>query len=240
MTVWDAARELLDGLVVDEGRDVVRWLGPDDALREAGLHDYAALYAVPGLYEAVYFLHLEGRSPRLLATALATAVPEAERAGRRVLDVGAGTGEVGSALAAVGFTSVVGTDLEPASAVALARDRPGVYRDARTTDLTALTPDDLAWLDGAAADVVTVAGAVGYGHLPVAAFAALTRLLPAGGLLALTAAPDLETAPELAPYAELLLGPAYEVVVRREGVHRRSARGLLAVVALVLRKEENA
>ena len=240
MTVWDAARELLDGLVVDEEHDVVRWRGPGGGLREAGLHDYAALYAVPGLYEAVYYLHLEGGSPRLLAQALAAAVPEPERAGRRVLDVGAGTGEVGSALAAVGFRSVVGTDLEPASADALARDRPGTYRDARTTDLTALTPDDLAWLDAVAPDVVTVAGAVGYGHLPVAALAALTRLLPTGALLALTVAPELETAPELAPYAELLLGPAFEVGVRREGVHRRSERGLLPVVALVLRKEETA
>jgi SAM-dependent methyltransferase len=239
MTVWDAARELLDGLVVDEGRDVVRWLGPDCSLREAGLHDYAALYAVPGLYDAVYFLHLEGRAPHLLAQALASAVPEQERATRRVLDVGAGTGAVGAALLALGFRPVVGTDLEPASALAVRRDRPEAYREARTADLTAPTPDDLAWLQGVAPDVVTVAGAVGYGHLPVAALAQVTRLLPVGGLLALTVAPGLDTDRELAAHAALLLGPAYEVVVRREGVHRQSDRGPLAVVALVLRKEED-
>lgn len=236
MSVWDAAKELLDGLVVDEDRDVVRWLDGDGTLREAGLHDYAALYAVPGLYEAVYFLHLEGRSPHLLAQALAAAVPEPERGQRRVLDVGAGTGAVGSALAAVGFGPVAGTDLEPASARALLRDRPEAYAQARTTDLTALTRDDRAWLAAVAPDVVTVAGAVGYGHLPVGAFARLTRLLPPGGLLALTAAPGLGTDPELAPHAALLLGPAYEGVVRREGVHRQSARGPLHVVALVLRR----
>lgn len=237
--VWAAARELVDGMVVDEQRDVLRWLGRDGRLHETGLHDYAALYTVPGLYEAAYFLHLEGRAPHLLASVLCGVVPEVERASRRVLDVGAGTGVVGSALHEAGFRQISGTDLEPLSALAIGRDRPGVYGCARTADLAAPSPDDLAWLAGIAPDVVTVAGAVGYGHLPVAAFRALGRLLAPGALLALTAARDLAGSPELAPYAALLLGPDYDVVARRDGVHRQSAAGPLPVTALVLRRSRS-
>lgn len=238
--VWRAAYALGDGLVVDEDRDVVRWVGPDASLHETGLHDYAGLYAVPGLYEAAYYLALEGRSPRLLAEVLGEVVPEAERAGRRVLDVGAGTGTVGEALARCGFGPVAGVDLEPASERALRRDRPEVYDRARTLDLRALTPDDERWLTAVGPDVVTVAGAVGFGHLPVEAFAVLTSLLPQDGLLALTAARDLATDPALAGHAALLLGPSYDLVSRREGVHRRSRGGALEVAALVLRRRGDA
>lgn len=232
-----AAQELARSVVVDDAGETVRWRGPDGAEHEAGLHDYAALYAVPGLYEAVYLLALGGRAPGLVASALADAVPAGERADLPVLDVGAGTGAVGEQLRARGFGRLAATDLEPAAETALRRDRPGVYTDVRTLDLLRRTPDDDRWLAGVAPRALTVAGAVGFGHLPVAAFAVLTGLLPAGGLLAFTAARDLATAPALAGHAALLLGPAYEQVVRREGVHRTTATGtLLPAVVLVLRR----
>lgn len=236
MSVEVAAHRLARDLVVDEERDVVRWRDERGAARETGLHDYAALYAVTGLYDAAYAVVLQGGSPRLLAEVLGEVVPEPERARLRVLDVGAGSGAVGAALAAVGFRRISGTDLEPASEVALRRDRPDVYVRARTTDLARLTPDDVRWIGGVAPEVVTVAGAVGFGHLPVEAFAALTRLLPPGALLALAVAPDLATEAALAGHAALLLGPAWTQVARREGVHRQSATGPLGVAALVLRR----
>ena len=237
MSVQAAAERLARHLEVDEAADLLRWQDDTGARRETGLHDYAALYAVPGLYEAAYLVVLDGGSPRLLAQALADVVPPGERAQRTVLDVGAGSGAVGEALRAVGFGPVSGTDLEPASERALLRDRPEVYRSARTADLAHPTAEDLAWLAEVAPDVVTVAGAVGYGHLPVEALHVLTRLLPERALLALTVAPDLETAPELAAYAALLYGPAYAGVSRRDGVHRRTGDGReLPVTALVLRR----
>ena len=234
-----AARRLAADLVLDEERDVVRWRGPDGGQVETGLHDYAALYAVQGLYEAVYLVRLEGGSPQLLADALAEAVPAGERAGLRVLDVGAGTGAVGERLHAAGFRSIAATDLEPASEVAVRRDRAEAYTDVRTLDLLDLDAGDEAWLDALAPSVVTVAGAVGFGHLPVGALHVLTQRLPAGGLLALTVARDVERAPELAEHAALLLGPAYTLRTRREGLHRRTATGgRLEVAALVLERTQ--
>ena len=236
MSVQATARRLAEHVQVDEARDLVLW-HDGTAERSTGLHDYAALYAVPGLYEAVYLEHLGGGSPRLLAAALTDVVPADARPAKRVLDAGAGTGVVGEHLVAAGFPPVWAVDLEPASARAVLRDRPGCHRDARALDLLALDDADRAWLAQVAPDVVTVAGAVGFGHLPAAALAVLADLLPAGGLLAVTVAPDLASAPELADHAALLLGPGFVERARPEGVHRRTGHGtVLPANALVLER----
>ena len=234
MSVTEAARRLAPTVQVDEAQDVVRW-SDGSAQRTTGLHDYAALYAVPGLYEAVFVEHLGSGSPALLVAALGEVLARDARPGRRVLDAGAGTGVVGEHLVAAGFAPVWAVDLEPASPVAVLRDRPACHRGARPLDLLALDDDDRAWLSEVDPDVVTVSGAVGFGHLPAAAFAVLASLLPAGGLLAVTVAPDLAVSPELADHAQVLLGPSFAVRARRDGVHRRTSTGeLLPVQALVL------
>lgn len=235
--VQQAAHRRAQDLVVDEAADLVRWRDDEGRARETGLHDYASLFAVPGLYEAAYVLHLQGCAPQLLVDALAAVVPAAERADLPVLDVGAGTGTVGDALRAAGFRRVAATDLEPASAAAVLRDRPEAYTDARTLDLLHLTAEDEGWLAALAPRVVTAVAAVGFGHLPGEALAVLTRLLPPGGLLAVTVAPDLETEPALADHAALLLGPAYRLRRSADGVHRRTATGdVLPATALVLER----
>ena len=237
MSVHEAARRLAADLEVDDERDLVVWRDADGRRRETGFHDYGALYDVQGLYEAAYFHRLGGASPQLLADLLAEVVPAEQRATWPVLDVGAGTGVVGELLAARGFAKIAGTDLEPASANAIRRDRPQAYSSVRALDLTDLSEADRAWLAGLDLRVVTVAGAVGFGHLPAEACAVLTGLLPPGGLLALTVARGFEREPELAGHARLLLGPAYRERSRRDGLHRRGADGSrLEVTALVLER----
>lgn len=229
-----AAAQAAD-LEVDEARDVVVWRGLDGAPRKTGLHDYAALYAVPGLYEAVYAHRLQARSPALLAALLADT---ADLRNATVLDVGCGTGAVGTALRAAGATGrLVGVDLEPGVVLAVPRDRPGTYDEVRALDLLALSEDQRLWLDDLAPDVVTVVAAVGFGHLPLPAFEVLTGLLRPGGLLALTVARDLREEPALAGYAALLDGPSYAARGSRDGVHRVTDDGRqLLVTALVLER----
>ncbi len=184
MDVDGAAAVLAEQLVIDETRDVVYWQAPGAEPRQTGLHDCGALYAVSGLYEAVYLVRLGVRSPQLLAEVLASVCPSGRRAQLQVLDIGAGagagTGCVGAALSAAGFQRIASTDLEPAGITAIGRDRGDTYTGVRAIDLTAPTPADLAWLTQLAPDVVTVAGAIGWGHLPVAALHTLTRLLRPG------------------------------------------------------------
>jgi SAM-dependent methyltransferase len=234
-----AARRLAGDLEIDEARDVVAWRDEDGRRVETGLHDYAALYAVQGLYEAVYYERLGGRSPALLADVLAAVVGDPARAAAlSVLDVGAGTGAVGAALWAAGFRRIAGTDIEPESVAAVRRDQGHAYADARVCDLVAPSAGERAWLDALAVDVVTVAGAVGFGHLPVGAFRTLTdAVLRPGGLLAVTVAQDYERTPELREHAALFTGPAYRERGRRDGLHRRTqAGGELCVTALVLER----
>jgi len=216
-----AAAVLAEQLVIDETRDVVYWQAPGAEPRQTGLHDYGALYAVSGLYEAVYLVRLGVRSPQLLAEVLASVCPSVRRAQLQVLDVGAGT------------------DLEPAGITAIGRDRGDIYTGARAIDLTAPTPADLAWLTQLAPDVVTVAGAIGWGHLPVAALHTLTRLLRPGALLAATLSQGYATVPELTGYVELFTGAAYRERARRDGLHRWTAQGFpLNVTALVLERTD--
>jgi len=141
-----AAAVLAEQLVIDETRDVVYWQAPGAEPRQTGLHDCGALYAVSGLYEAVYLVRLGVRSPQLLAEVLASVCPSVRRAQLPVLDVGASTGCVGAALSAAGFQRLASTDREPAGIAAIDRDRGEIHTGARAIDLTATTPPDQAWL----------------------------------------------------------------------------------------------
>ena len=207
MSVAEAARRLAPTVQVDEDQDVVRWSDGGEQ-RATVLHDDAALSAVPGLYEAVSVEHLDSGSPALLAAALGEVLPPAARPGRRVLDVGAGTGLAGEHRVTGGSAPVCAVDLEAAGAGAVLRDRPSCHRGARAHDLLAPTADDRGWLAEVAPDVVTV-----------------------------TVAPDLATSRDLVDHAAVLLGPRLVERARRAGTHRRTGSGEgLSVSALVLER----
>jgi SAM-dependent methyltransferase len=96
--------------------------------------------------------------------------------GRRLLDLGCGSGELLARAAALG-AEVAGLDAAPGM-VELARARvPGA--DVRTGDLTA----DLPWPDGSF-DVVTAVNALGFAPDYRAALTGCARLLRPGGLVA--------------------------------------------------------
>lgn len=100
-----------------------------DERLQINIHDYDAIYAVPGLYEHVLQLRLQCRSPQTMAAALSARVAASEGAGAgvRCLDVGAGSGMSGAALSVAGLTPTVGLDVSPVAAAAVQRDRPGLY-----------------------------------------------------------------------------------------------------------------
>jgi hypothetical protein len=102
-----------------------------------------------------------------------------DRAAARIIDLAAGNGVSGEALAAAGMRPVLGTDLEPAARAAVLRDRPDTYDEYLTLDLTDLTADQTARLRALDADVVTCVAPVGTtpGQVPPAALSAVARLL---------------------------------------------------------------
>ena len=152
------------------------------------LHDYARIYAVPGLYEHVVQEQLQCRSPQVAAEGLLRAAARAglDVSSMTVLDVGAGTGLVGELLSVGGVTRIVGVDALPAARAACVRDRPGVYGSYLVGDLA--SGDSELWTELRQHELggLVSAGAFGGTHAPPAAFVNALAILPPGAPIVLT------------------------------------------------------
>ncbi|HEU0277802.1 MAG TPA: class I SAM-dependent methyltransferase [Rhodanobacteraceae bacterium] len=149
-------------------------------------HDYAHIYSHPGLYEQLFYQRLKCTSPAKLTELLRDAATKAgdDPTQMRVLDVGAGNGMVGELLVQHGAARVVGIDNLSEAARAADRDRPGAYDAYYVADLTRLTPDLLDELRNWHFDAMTTVAALGFGDIPVAAFAAAYNLVKTDGWVA--------------------------------------------------------
>lgn len=160
----------------------------DGTVEEVVLHDYARVYALPGVYEQIVQEDLGCRSPAQVAGMLAGALHALGRepAGTRVIDVAAGNGVSGEALRAAGMDVVLGTDIVPQAREAALRDRPGVYDEYLTLDLTGLSAEQAAHLRSLRAGALTCVAPVGTGAgtVPPQAIAAVCRLLAGEALVA--------------------------------------------------------
>jgi hypothetical protein len=215
----------------------------DGEWRRFRFHDYADIYAVPGLYEQLFYRELECCSPATVAELLAECLTEAgvAPAGLSLLDVGAGNGMVGEELDRVGVGSIVGLDILPAAAEAAARDRPGIYDDYLVADLTALDPDYRRALEDRRLNAMTCVAALGFGDIPPQAFSQAFDLVEAGGWIAFNIKEDFLERGEDTGFAGLVRrlrdGGALELVGQKAYRHRLSAAGEpLHYVAMIGRK----
>ena len=153
----------------------------DGTVEEVALHDYARVYALPGVYEQIVQEDLGCRSPAQVARMLTGALDALgrERAAARVIDIAAGNGVSGEALRAVGVDVVLGTDIVPEARAAALRDRPGVYGEYLTLDLAALDGAQAERVRSLRANALTCVAPVGSapGTVPPEAIAAVCRLL---------------------------------------------------------------
>jgi len=149
-------------------------------------HDYDKLYAVPGLYEQLFYAELECQSPQVVTGLLGEvlASESLDPADLRVFDVGAGNGMVGEELDRMGAEHIVGVDIIPEAAEAAQRDRPGVYDDYFVVDLTDVPADDLTRLEDQRFNCLTTVAALGFGDIPPEAFTTAYNLVENGGLVA--------------------------------------------------------
>jgi len=218
-------------------------LGRGDGARRIRFHDYGEIYAVPGLYEHLFYERLECQSPTVVTALLEEHVrgvggdPE----GFRVLDLGAGNGMVGEALRERGFGEVVGVDIEPESGPATERDRPGVYTEFHVCDL--LDPGDEvgAALEAEPFTAMTSVAALGFGDVPPAVFERAYDLVAPGGYLAFTIKEDFLADGDATGFsaliARMLEDGRLDEQARRRYRHRLDVRGRpLHYVAMVGRK----
>lgn len=199
------------------------------------MHDYAALYAEPGLYERVFYDELGMRSTVEVSRLFAATLAELHHdpAEQRVLDLGAGNGAGAQRLRELGVGHVVGLDLEPAAREAAERDRPGLYDDYLVGDLTAWSEERLADTRGYDLTALVAHAAIGVGHVPPLALERALGLIAPGGLFAFAVAPPLlpgaiDAPTEAAGYHELLadlLERRGEELARHAYVHRLRGDG---------------
>ncbi len=190
----------------------------DGRVERFTMHDYGRVYAVAGLYEEVVQRMLGCATPDKIAELLAAAATGEVR----VLDLGAGNGVSGEALAAAGLRPVVGIDVEPEARTATLRDRPGLYDLVLTADVAALAPADAGAIRALRPNALTLVGALGNDHVSPTGLAAAAGLLTDDALIAY-AYPDYEDDHAL----QTALGELGDVaeLARERYVHRRTASG---------------
>lgn len=167
--------------------------GPTGARRRIGFHDYGAIYAVPGLYERLFYETLGMRSTaevvRLYGEVLAAEGLDPGR--QRVVDFGAGNGLGGDALRELGVGELIGIDLEPMARAAADRDRPGVYDDYLVGDLGAWSAAETEAVRRRNPTAVLALSAVGIGHVPPPVLERALSLLGPGGIYGFAVTPTL-------------------------------------------------
>ena len=209
-------------------------------------HDYSDIFRIRGLYEELFYDHLQCCSPSYIANLLESVVREyGERPGEfRVLDVGAGNGMVGDELQALGVQSIVGIDIIPVAKEAANRDRPDVYDDYIVADLTDLPEVEEEKLRRTDANCLTTVAALGFGDIPPLAFAKALHLIATPGWLAFNLKESFLCEQDVSGFSRLirmLNRDGYiQTMCCRRYQHRISITGEpLFYVAVIARKLKN-
>jgi len=207
------------------------------------IHDYAGIYSVPGLYEALVYETLECRSPYRLSNLLMRAAgndgvkPET----LNVLDLGAGNGVVAEELQEIGINKFVGLDLIPEAESAARRDRPSLYSDYVVGDVRDLSQDQRAAVSKARLNTLVTVAALGFGDIPPSALTAALKCISPRGWLGMTIKEEFLDVDARSGFGNLLnlftRHGILEVCARERYCHRLSVAGdPIFYVALVARK----
>jgi len=151
-----------------------------DRERRLRFHDYGEIYSRPGLYEQLFYERLRCCSPTKARDVLLKVLHDNHEDvhGLRVLDLGAGNGMVGELLDAA---RVIGVDIAEEARLACERDRPHAYDAYYVRDMAQLSPQQAAEMKRWQIDCLTCIAALGFGDIPVAAFANAYNLVRDSG-----------------------------------------------------------
>ncbi|HEX3689598.1 MAG TPA: hypothetical protein VHV28_07875 [Solirubrobacteraceae bacterium] len=226
--------ELAEQADPDIGQEIIRVRHDDGRIEELRLHDYERLYALPGVYEQIVQERLGCRSPAELAGMLGRAADTLgwDRGAMRVLDIAAGNGVSGDALAAAGLggRGLYGTDIVPSAREAALRDRPRLYDQYLTLDLLELTGDQRTAITALGANALSCVAPVGThgSELPPSALVAAAGLLGPDALVVYMHDPNRGVADAVTAeaWAEGLgAGIEAQELERRRYVHRYTVNG---------------
>ncbi len=211
--------------------------------RRIRFHNYAELYKIPTLYEELFYEKLKCCSPSRVAGLLEDVMTDfgQEASDLCVLDVGAGNGMVGDELAARGVRQLVGIDIVQEARDAADRDRPGLYEDYLVTDLTNVPENEEELLRAKKFNCLSCVAALGFGDIPVKAFAKAVDLIETPGWLAFNIEESFLSERDDSGFCSLIRELSRQEIIQiqayRRYQHRISVTGEpLHYVAVIARK----
>lgn len=212
--------------------------------RRLEMHDYGAIYQIPGLYEAVVYRKLGCQSPEKIIDLFASVLGQTEMAlaELNILDLGAGNGVVGALLRQHGAKHIVGLDILTEAKAAAQRDHPGVYDDYVVADLANLSSEEEKYICRTRFDALITVAALGFGDIPPHVFVRAFNLIRSGGVVALVIKEDfLNQAVDASGFGRLFHRLVDDSIVeecaRQRFVHRKATdSGALYYEAIVARK----
>lgn len=216
----------------------------DGETRQLRSHDYAEIFAVPGLYEQLFYDVLKCQSPQrvcgLLAKELRSEGADTEEL--TVLDLGAGNGMVAEELAELGAETIVGVDIIPEAEMAAERDRPEVYEDYHVVDLTDIPPETRSELEDAEFNCLTSVAALGFGDIPPLAFTEAYNFVEDEGWVAFNIKEQFLNGNDDTGFSQLMRRMIEEGAIELRGQERYQHRVSIAgdplhYVAMVGRKQ---
>ncbi|HWB55287.1 MAG TPA: class I SAM-dependent methyltransferase [Tepidisphaeraceae bacterium] len=215
----------------------------DGRWRRYRLHDYDAIYKVPGLYEQIFAGRLQCSSPQRVVRVFSDVLRDwpTTNGDLRVLDLGAGNGMVGEELRTLGIRSLVGVDILPEAEEAAERDRPGLYDDYLAADLCDLQDEDASRILAFTPNCLVTVAALGFGDIPPKAFITAYNLITTPGWVVFNIKETFLTGIDDSGFSRLVRKMADEEYMQiqayRRYNHRLSISGKrLHYVAIVARK----
>lgn len=222
---------------------IVNYKGEEKHIRA---HDYHEIYAIPNLYEYLFYDNYKCCSPEVICSLLGNTVTQsgANPADLTVLDVGAGNGMVGEKLSEMGVGSVLGIDIIEEAATSAERDRPGVYKDYYIEDLTRLPPTVRQEIENHHPNCMTIVAALGFGDIPPLAFANAFNMIADSGWIAFNIKDEFCCTEDCTGFAKLIErmvdSDIMEIKVKERYRHRLCQDGTpLHYFAIVGQKKED-
>ena len=194
------------------------------------LHDYSAIYGIPGLYEEILHNRLKCNSPKVICDMLTDIL---KRSGYntkelRLLDFGAGNGMAGEQLKKRGCNLIVGVDILIEARNAAYREHPHVYDDYYVMDLSRLNDEEAEQLKQYDFNTLITVGALGFDDIPPRAFLRAFNLMKDDTWIAFNIKDRFLTNNDDTGYKgtmEVIFEDALSVYQKKRYCHRLSTRG---------------
>ena len=194
------------------------------------LHDYGAIYRIPGLYEKIFYERLQCNSPEVICDMLNDTLEDSgcSTGDLTVLDFGAGNGMAGEQVKERGCDLIIGVDILTEAKDAVDRDRPGIYDAYYAIDFSQLNGKEVKELKQYDFNALITVAALGFSDIPARSFLNAFNLIRDDGWIAFNIKDRFLTNGDNTGYKDIMKGiseGAFSVHQRKRYCHRFSLGG---------------